>query len=146
MQSFCTSLSRVITCLCECICTLISGPWNLVCISASCSLVQSFVGSHWIDQSPAALMNSMASCSTFIASPMLNYWWVMLMCMVTCCPSTMMTTITKPSPPPALYSGCSYKGKVSPEEIYVICARLFTQLVLPRKTMCCLAVRCRLKL
>lgn len=77
------------------------------------SLVQSFVGSLWTGRSRAALMSSMASSNTFIASPMWSCWWDMLMCMATCCPLTMTTTTTKPSPQPTLYSGCSCRGKVS---------------------------------
>lgn len=76
------------------------------------SLVQSFVGSLWIGRSRAALMSSTASYSMCIASPMWSYWLAMLMCMATCCPSTMTTTITRPSPLPALSSGCSCRGKV----------------------------------
>ncbi len=77
------------------------------------SLVQSFVGSHWIGRSRDALMSFTASCSTFIVSLMWSCWWATLMCMVTFCPSTMMTTTIKPSPLPVLYSGCSCRGKVS---------------------------------
>lgn len=82
------------------------------------SLVQSFVGSLWIGRSRAALMSFMASCSMCIASPMWSCWWAMLMCTATCCPSTMMTTTTRPSPQPALYSGCSCRGKVRTEQDY----------------------------
>lgn len=82
------------------------------------SLVQSFVGSPWIDRSRDALMSSTASCSMSIASPTWSCWWATLTCTVTCCPSTTMTTTTKPSPLRALCSGCFCRGKVSTEEVF----------------------------
>lgn len=82
------------------------------------SLVQSFVGSRWIGRSRAALMSSTASCSTFIVSPMWSCWWATPTCTATSYQSTTMTTTIKPSPLPALYSGCSCRGKVSTEEVF----------------------------
>lgn len=109
---FFLNLPHALVCICLCDCahvyTHLSHP----------SLVQSFVGSLWIGQSRADLMSSMASCSMCIASPMWSCWWAMLMCTVTCCPSTMMTTTTRPYPLPALYSGCSCRGKVSTEKVF----------------------------
>lgn len=100
----------------------------LTCVRACLlnpSLVQSFVGSHWIDRSRVALMSSMASCSMSIAFPMWSCWWATLTCTATCCPSTMMTTTIKPSPLPALYSGCSCRGKVSTEEVFKILVLIY---------------------
>lgn len=77
------------------------------------SLVQSFVASRSIGQNRVASMSSMAFCSMFIISQMWSFWWAMLMCMVTCCPSTTMIIIIKPSQLPALSSGCFCRGKVS---------------------------------
>lgn len=81
------------------------------------SLVQSFVASRSIGQNRVASMSSMAFCSTSIISQMWSFWWAMLMCMVTCCPSTTMIIIVKPSPLPALSSGCFCRGKVSKDTV-----------------------------
>lgn len=89
--------------------------WCLFTLLFRLSLVQSFVGSPWIGQSRAALMSFMASYSMCIASPMWSCWWATQTCTATCCPSTMMTTTTRPSPLPVLYSGCSCRGRVSTE-------------------------------
>lgn len=81
------------------------------------SLVQSFVASRSIGQNRVASMSSMAFCSMFIISQMWSFWWATLMCMVTCCPSTTMIIIIKPSPLPALSSGCFCRGKVSKDAV-----------------------------
>lgn len=81
------------------------------------SLVQSFVASHSIGQNRVASMSSMAFCSMFIVYQMWSFWWAMLMCMVTCYPSTTMIIIIKPSPLPALSSGCFCRGKVSKDAV-----------------------------
>lgn len=91
------------------------------------SLVRSSVGSRWIGRSRAASMSSMASCSTSTASLTWSSWWATLTCTATCCPSTTMTTTTKPSPPPALYSGCSYSGKVSAAQLLEVLNHLLVQ-------------------
>lgn len=91
------------------------------------SLVRSSVGSRWIGRSRAASMSSTASCSTSTASLMWSSWWATPTCTATCCPSTTMTTTIKPSPPPALYSGCSCRGKVSAAQLLEVLNHLLVQ-------------------
>lgn len=71
----------------------------------------------WRDPNLASLRSSMDYCSMCTRYQMLTFWWDIQTFMETCCLSIMMTIIIKQFPRPILYSGFSFRGKVSAAEV-----------------------------
>lgn len=77
-----------------------------------CSLGQNFDDFLWRGPNLESLRSSMDYCSTCTRSQTLMCWWDTRTFTETCCPSIMMTIITKQFLQPILSSGFSFREKV----------------------------------